>query len=99
MDTPYGNARFPTTHWSLVGRAAQDASEAKRRALDELLARYQPALRAHLIYGKRLQPEDAEDLLQEFVACKILASELFAGRCSGRQVPHLPPYGARSFPH
>jgi len=71
-----GDARFPTTHWSLVARAGQDAAEAKRQALGELLTRYLPALRAHLLHGKRLPPEDADDLLQEFVAAKILEKEL-----------------------
>lgn len=76
MDFPYGNERFPTTHWSLVVRAGQDPAETRRQALADLLTRYLPALRAHLLYGKRLAPEDADDLLQEFVAAKILEKEL-----------------------
>jgi len=76
MGIPCGGGRFPTTHWSLVARAGQDATEAKRQALGELLVRYLSALRAHLVYGKRLAPEDADDLLQEFVAAKILEKEL-----------------------
>ena len=76
MDFLYGEGRFPTTHWSLVARAGQDATEAKQQALGELLTRYLPALRAHLIYGKRLSPDDADDLLQEFVAAKLLEKEL-----------------------
>lgn len=75
MDAPYGG-RFPTTHWSLVARAGQDATETKRQALGELLTRYLPALRAHLVHGKRLSPHDADDLLQEFVAAKLLEKEL-----------------------
>ena len=59
-----------------MARAGQDPTEAKREALGGLLVRYLPALRAHLIYGKRLTPEDADDLLQEFVAAKILEKEL-----------------------
>ena len=76
MGAPYGEARFPTTHWSLVARAGRDATEAKRQALGELLVRYLPALRAHLVYGKRLSREDADDLLQDFVAGKILEKNL-----------------------
>jgi len=76
MESLYGDGRFPTTHWSLVARAGQDATETKRQALGELLTRYLPALRAHLVYGKRLSPENADDLLQEFVATKILEKEL-----------------------
>jgi DNA-directed RNA polymerase specialized sigma24 family protein len=76
MGIPYAGGRFPTTHWSLVARAGHDATEAKRQALGDLLVRYLPALRAHLVHGKRLSPEDADDLLQEFVAAKILDKEL-----------------------
>jgi DNA-directed RNA polymerase specialized sigma24 family protein len=76
MDVVHGDGRFPTTHWSLVGRAGQDALESKRQALGELLSRYLSALQAHLVYGKRLKPEDADDLLQEFVATKILEKQL-----------------------
>jgi DNA-directed RNA polymerase specialized sigma24 family protein len=76
MAACYGGARFPTTHWSLVGRAGHDADEDRRQALGELLLQYLPALRTHLLYGKRLSPEDADDLLQEFVAGKILERNL-----------------------
>jgi DNA-directed RNA polymerase specialized sigma24 family protein len=76
MGAPHVEARFPTTHWSLVAQAGRDATEAKQQALGELLVRYLPALRAHLVYGKRLSPEDADDLLQEFVAGKILEKNL-----------------------
>jgi hypothetical protein len=56
---PAGLGRFPTTHWSLVARAGQDGGDARREALDQLLRRYLPALRAHLIFGRRMPPEDA----------------------------------------
>jgi len=67
---------FPTTHWSLVARAGHDAGPPRREALGELLIAYLPALKAHLIYGKRLPPEQADDLLQEFIAGKILEKDL-----------------------
>lgn len=70
--------RFPATHWSLVARAGQADPEARREALGELLARYVPALRAHLVYRKRLAPEKADDVVQEFVADKILRRDLIA---------------------
>jgi DNA-directed RNA polymerase specialized sigma24 family protein len=76
MDSLYGCGRFPTTHWSLVARAGRDADESRRLALGELLARYLPALRAHLVLGKRLSPADADDLVQEFIAAKVLEKEL-----------------------
>jgi DNA-directed RNA polymerase specialized sigma24 family protein len=58
--------------------AAQQDAEAKREALGQLLARYLPALQAHLVYRKRLPPEKADDLVQEFVTNKILEKDLIA---------------------
>ena len=42
------------------------------------MARYLPALRAHLVYKRRVSPDQADDLVQEFVASKILESDLVA---------------------
>jgi len=76
---PFGGAQeFPSTRWSLVARAGQPDAEAKREALGQLLVRYLPALRAHLVYRKRLPPEKADDLVQEFVTNKILEKDLIA---------------------
>lgn len=77
-DVLQGFARFPTTRWSLVDRAGHEGPEAERQALGQLLTRYLPALRSHLIHSKRLQPADADDVLQDFVAGKILERDLLA---------------------
>ena len=78
--------QFPTTHWSLVDRVGGDGDEACRAALGDLLLRYLPALRAHLVFGRRVPQHDADDLLQEFIATKILQKELLgqADRQRGR---------------
>ena len=80
MAAAYGDQqeRFPTTAWSLVAEAGQEDAGAKRDALDRLLRRYLPALRAHLIYRRRFAPERADDLVQEFVADKIVEKDLIA---------------------
>jgi DNA-directed RNA polymerase specialized sigma24 family protein len=67
---------FPTTHWTLVGRAGRGDGEEKRKALSQLLQRYMPALRAHLIYLKHIQAERADDLLQDFLLNKIIEREI-----------------------
>ena len=71
-----GGGRLPTTHWSLVARAGLDDNDAKREALGELLVRYLPALQAHLVYGKQLNADEAEDVLQEFIACRVVEKDL-----------------------
>ena len=69
---------FPTTHWSLVDRAARGGAAGQREALDELLARYLPALKAHMMRKMRLPEDRAQDLLQDFVAEKVLEREILA---------------------
>ncbi|NLX96013.1 MAG: hypothetical protein GXY83_07545 [Rhodopirellula sp.] len=76
--------QFPSTHWSMISQAREDDSMVKRAAIERLLERSLPALRAHLIYGKRLREDRADDLLQEFVAAKVLEKDLF-----GRADRHL----------
>ena len=71
-------ARFPTTRWSLVDLVGRGDLEATRAALEELLACYLPAMQAHLIHGRGLKPDDSDDLIQEFVADKILEKDLIA---------------------
>lgn len=68
--------RFPTTHWSLVARAGQTTSDSQREALGELVRRYVPALRAHLTLRKRIRPQDADDLVQAFLAAKVVEQKL-----------------------
>lgn len=79
--TPNGpgtERRFPTTRWSLVAEAGLANADDRRKALERLLSRYWPALLAHLVGDKRMPPEEAEDVLQEFVVGKILEKELIS---------------------
>jgi RNA polymerase sigma-70 factor (ECF subfamily) len=69
---------FPATPWSLVGRAAHATIESRRESLEALLSRYLPALRTHLLYKKRLAPDRADDLLQGFIADKVVAAEILS---------------------
>jgi hypothetical protein len=68
---------FPQTQWSLVERAGQQANpQEQRRALEALLKRYLPALRAHLIEVRRIPSDRADDLLQGFIADKVIEQNL-----------------------
>jgi hypothetical protein len=69
--------RFPATRWSLVARVG-GTHEDRQQALSDLLSAYLPALRAHLVCCKRLPADRAEDVLQEFVAQKILQKNALA---------------------
>lgn len=68
------SVRFPSTDWSEVRHAAGDTCH----ALDRLLRRYLPALKAYLVTVKRLSADEADDLLQDFVVEKIVQDQLIA---------------------
>ena len=74
---------FPTTQWSLVavagaaGDKGPAAEAARREALEALLRRYRPALQAHLI-SRRIRSDRADDLVQGFIADKLIAKDLLA---------------------
>ncbi len=67
---------FPVTRWSLVVRAADTDAAIKRIALTELLEQYLPALRSYLRFSKHQNPDRADDLLQSFLASKVLDQDL-----------------------
>ena len=69
---------FPATRWSLVGRAATRGTENGRLALAELLQIYLPALRGYLTVSLRIDEYRADDLLQGFLADKVLQQDLIA---------------------
>lgn len=77
-EPPDNGCSFPSTQWSLVDRAAAGDSVVRRRALSDLLKQYLPALRAHLVHKKRIDQERADDLLQGFIANKVLEQGLIA---------------------
>lgn len=68
--------KFPTTHWTMIRSAAAGDTAAGRLALEQLLQRYMPVLRQHLVRHKRIAPVDADDLLNGFVMEKILEKHL-----------------------
>jgi RNA polymerase sigma-70 factor (ECF subfamily) len=67
---------FAATQWSLVERAGQATVQTRKASLSTLLQRYLPALRAHLRIDKRFPAQIVEDLLQGFVADKIVEQNL-----------------------
>ncbi|KKM73239.1 hypothetical protein LCGC14_1412500 [marine sediment metagenome] len=74
-DTTMPMGPFPDTEWTLVFRAAQDGQE-QRQALADLLRRYLPALKAHLVRRKKIDRDRANDLVQGFAADKIVERDL-----------------------
>ena len=73
-DTP--NREFETTIWSQVFRAQSSESDIRQQALGELVVRYQPALVAHLRRKRWVDEHRAHDLVQGFVADKLLDQRL-----------------------
>ncbi|HSI36194.1 MAG: RNA polymerase sigma factor [Phycisphaerae bacterium] len=75
---------FPSTHWSLVAGATHPAPDARRRALAAVFDRYAPVLRLHLQRRHRIPADEAEDVLQSFVADALLERKLLARAERGR---------------
>ena len=74
---------FPTTQWSGVQHAGQGGA-AGAAALAELLPRYLQPLRMHLVLQRRLLPDKADDLLQGFLAEKVLERNLVGNAARGK---------------
>lgn len=69
---------FHTTQWSDVARANDTSLSVKRQALDGLLRQYIPALRFYLKMKRKVRPDQIDDLIQGFVASRILEKDLIA---------------------
>ncbi len=78
LDTPAAGPRFATTRWPLVELAGRGSDAQGHQALAAILRCYLPPLRWHLIVRKRVAPDQADDLLQDFVADRVLAAGLLA---------------------
>jgi RNA polymerase sigma-70 factor (ECF subfamily) len=77
---------FPQTQWSLVRRAGAGNGTARGGGdhLDVLLRRYLPALSTYLRCQLRIAAGEADDLLQSFVAEKVVQYNLIARADQGR---------------
>ena len=76
-DVGGGNrSKFPTTRWTLIGRASGTDGSTAPIAIAEIVHLYTPALRAHLRHLTRGDEHRAEDLLQGFLTEKVLEQRL-----------------------
>ena len=71
-----GFAKFETTQWSAAFQAQATESGVRREAVADLIRRYYPALLAHLMRKQWIDYERASDLVQGFVADKLLEKRL-----------------------
>lgn len=77
MDSPSPQRHeFDSTRWSLIEIAGGEEGSLRRTALENLLKSYMPALHTYLVYRRRINPHQAEDLLHDFVTEKILQGNL-----------------------
>ena len=86
MEQELRSNRLPSTHWSQIAWASHNRQQKGREALGRLLTRYQPALLAHLGFKFPATEDAAQDLLQSYVAEKILENELLAQANTARYV-------------
>src|SRR3954469_15642013 len=76
--TPSPLNPFPTTQWSLVVKAGHDPGPAREAAVAALVERYAPALRSYLRTRWRVDEHEAADLVQAFLADKVIEQGLIA---------------------
>jgi len=72
------SSHFGETRWSLVGRVGHEDAQVRHGAMASILRRYLSPLRSYLIVRKRIDPDRADDLLQEFVADKVLGAGILS---------------------
>jgi RNA polymerase sigma-70 factor (ECF subfamily) len=84
LEDPTGS--FKTTRWTLVSEAGDPRHPLHEEALAHLLTLYRPALWSHLVNRRRIDPQRADDLIQDFVLRKILQYNLLgrADRTRGK---------------
>jgi DNA-directed RNA polymerase specialized sigma24 family protein len=75
---------YPSTHWSLIRRAALNDEREGEGALNELVSRYYRALLAHVRFKFGTTDEQGRDLIQGFTERKILARKLLQSADAGR---------------
>jgi hypothetical protein len=83
-DAPEDFRGLPATDWSLVAHAGMPGNQAGLDSLEELLSRYRPALKAHLVVKKKIPPAEADDLIQGFISAKVLTGGLIASADPGK---------------
>jgi RNA polymerase sigma-70 factor (ECF subfamily) len=78
--------RFPTTRWTLLDQAARGNGDVRHRALADLLRLYVGPIRAFIIARRGVSPDQADDILQDFLSVKWLEQDLLsrAQRDKGR---------------
>jgi DNA-directed RNA polymerase specialized sigma24 family protein len=72
-----GKKDFPTTSWTLVVKAGKGQTRAEE-SLNRLIGIYWPALYAYLVRDRGLAEYDAKDVLQGFLADKVVQQDLIA---------------------
>jgi len=80
------SALFHATNWSLIGCLHSESLTERREALGTLLTDYLPALKSHLVAHRRMTPDDADDLLNDFVVKSLEEATIFQAvdRARGR---------------
>lgn len=69
---------IPNTDWTLIKRAGDVSSAPQMQAMHTLLTLYCPALRSYIVSKWRFSIDHAEDMVQEFLATKVLAEQLIS---------------------
>ncbi len=67
-----GSREIGSTVMSMIRGAAQSSPEARRQQFDRLIRQYGPPLECYLMQYGRVPPDQAEDLVHEFLIARLL---------------------------
>ncbi len=67
-----------STSWTLIGRVVHGEDWEKREALETLLQRYLPAIRAYVVARRWVKADDIDDTVHNFVESQLLDQQLLA---------------------
>jgi DNA-directed RNA polymerase specialized sigma24 family protein len=75
-NNPKPRVTWPTTHWSVVGRAGAAGEQDRRQAVATIVRSYLPALRRHVLARWNVAHEEADDITHNFVLSKLLGDRI-----------------------
>lgn len=78
MTSANAGQHFPTTDWSLLAAVREARLRAARAPADRLLSLYLPCIRGYLEQQWRFRADEVDDLVQGFIADRIIDGELLS---------------------
>lgn len=77
-------ASFPTTHWTFIRELRGASGSSREEMVSSFLVRYMPPMADYVRYKFRLPAADLDDLMQDFVADRVIRRSVLDYACENR---------------